>query len=58
MNTNYRTLTSSVTGAVYDIYPEDDDHLYVVNEGHTVLVCNIDDNVQSIVEDHERSVLV
>ena len=51
------TLTSSLTGIAYDVYVENNDHLYVVNEGHTILVCNIDDNIQSILEDHERSAL-
>jgi hypothetical protein len=48
------TLTSNITGLQYEVYVESDDHLYVVNDGHVVLTCNIDDDVQTIVEDHER----
>ena len=51
------TLTSSVTGLTYEVYAENDDHLYIVNDSHTILICNIDDDIKTILEDHERKVL-
>lgn len=51
------TFTSQLTGLTYEVYTENDDHIYVVNEGHTVLVCNFDDNIRTTIEDHERHAL-
>jgi hypothetical protein len=51
------TLTSSLTGITYEVHTESDDHLYVLSDGLTVLVCALDDDLQTIVEDHERSTL-